>query len=475
MASESGELYPSESTWLLSRTPKGSPGDPFGSELLEPNEPPSPRKLRSSLGFWDVYAMTVTVLLNAIFINHSILQVGSLVSALALFATAGLVTCCCVAVYIELSTFLPSAGGDYEYIRVAFGNMPGFTYAWMMYIFLQACTTCMQALTFSTHISCKLFPDLRHHENEPCMPQEGQSIYSVKIKATAIAGILALVWLNCFSIKVVSRIQKAFAVMKGAMVAFVFLISVRYAIQNDAVIKANVKPNWSQNSVQQVYSIVTSLLWSVNGFNSVVCLSEEVVNPRKNMRGGLFYGMLTILVAYGALVVSYFCVLDKDKLSERTGVAAQVVSITMGRKYESVFTVFVALSTLACLNGGIATGSRWLFATARNRQMPSFMAKLGKRTSSPYAAALMQSSWYFYAMIACAYLKFQWTLHSQIWTRKRILTSGCALVVFVASLVMMSISFYEKPLVTLLSLCFMLSSIPAYHFGEWIKYRTSWI
>ena len=88
----------------------------------------------------------------------------------------------------------------------------------------------------------------------------------------------------------------------------------------------------------------------------------------------------------------YFCVLDKDKLNERTGVAAQVVSITIGRKYESVFTVFIALSTLACLNGGIATGSRWLFATARNRQMPSFMAKLGKRTSSPYAAALMQVS-----------------------------------------------------------------------------------
>ena len=71
-----------------------------------------------------------------------------------------------------------------------------------------------------------------------------------------------------------------------------------------------------------------------------------------------------------------------------------------------------------------------------------------------------QSSWYFYAMIACSYLKFQWTLHSQIWTRKRILTSGCALVVFTSSLVMMSISFYEKPLVTILSLCFVLSSIP---------------
>ncbi len=63
------------------------------------------------------------------------LQVGSLVSALIIFGVAGLATCCAVAVYIELSTFLPSAGGDYEYIRVAFGNMSGFTYAWMMCVY----------------------------------------------------------------------------------------------------------------------------------------------------------------------------------------------------------------------------------------------------------------------------------------------------------------------------------------------------
>ena len=72
-------------------------------------------------------------------------------------------------------------------------------------------------------------------------------------------------------------------------------------------------------------------------------------------------------------------------------------------------------------------------------------------------------------MIACAYLKFQWTLHSQIWTRKRIMTSCCAAVVFLSSLVMMSISFYEKPFVTILSLCFVLSSIPAFHVSEYFK------
>ena len=74
-------------------------------------------------------------------------------------------------------------------------------------------------------------------------------------------------------------------------------------------------------------------------------------------------------------------------------------------------------------------------------------------------------------MIACAYLKFQWTLHSQIWTRKRIVTSGCALVVFSASLVMMAISFYETPFMTIVSMCFVLSSIPAFHLCEYLKYR----
>ena len=74
-------------------------------------------------------------------------------------------------------------------------------------------------------------------------------------------------------------------------------------------------------------------------------------------------------------------------------------------------------------------------------------------------------------MIACAYLKFQWTLHSQIWTRKRIVTSGCALVVFSASLVMMAISFYETPFMTIVSMCFVLSSIPAFHLSEYLKYR----
>lgn len=373
----------SESTWLLR-----SPTKDLGSELLEFNETPGPRKLRASLGFWDVYSLTITILLNGIFISHEIMQVGSLLSALILFALASFVTLCCVAVYLELSTFLPSAGGDYEYIRVAFGNMPGFTYAWMMYIFLQTCTTCMQALTFSTHISCKLWPDLKHEE--ACVPVEGQTINSIKIKALAIIGILCIVWLNCCSARTVSRVARCFAAMKGAMVAFVFALSVRYAVQHGQIIRENIRPDWSRASVQQVNSIVTSLLWSVNGFNSVVCLSEEVVNPRKNVRGGLFYGMLTILLAYLALVVSYFCVLSPADQGNGRGVAADVVRLAAGPRYESVFTVFIALSTLACLNGGIATGGRWLFAVARNRQMPSFIALLGKKTSAPYAAVIMQ-------------------------------------------------------------------------------------
>ena len=334
--------------------------------------------------------MVITILLNCIFINHEIMQIGSLVSALVLFSIAAVVTCCCVAVYIELSTFLPSAGGDYEYIRVAFGNMSGFTYAWMMYIFLQACTTAMQALTFSTHISCKLFPELKEKENSPCIPAHGKSINSIRIKGIAIAGILLSTWLNCNSIKFVSRVQNLLALIKGAMVVFILAISLSYAVEHSEIVKENSKPDWNKTNIQQMNVIVTSLLWSVNGFNSVVCLSEEVLNPRKNMRGGLFYGMLSVLFAYGALIVSYFCVLDPKNLDTKMGIAAQVVTVTMGKHWEFVFTIFISISTLACLNGGIATGGRWLYAVARNNQMPSFVARLGRKTHAPYAAVLMQ-------------------------------------------------------------------------------------
>lgn len=83
-----------------------------------------------------------------------------------------------------------------------------------------------------------------------------------------------------------------------------------------------------------------------------------------------------------------------------------------------------------------------------------------------------QNSWYFYAMVGCAYLQFQWTLHSQIWTRKRVLTSACAVVVVLASLIMTAISLYDSPFMTIFSFCFMLSSIPVYHLMEYFKYRT---
>ena len=313
--------------------------------------------LQSSLGFSDVYSFTITILLNAIFINHAVLEIGSLVSALILFACAGLVTGCAVALYMELSTFLPSAGGDYEYIRVAFGNMSGFTYAWMMFFFLQSCTTAMQALTFSTHVSCKLFPQITEGSGvSPCERIEGHTISNMKVKAIAIGGILLIVWLNFSTVKVVSRVQSYFALIKGAMVAFVLAISVRYAIQNPKVLTENAEANWKKTNIQSFDKIVTSLLWNVNGFNSVVCLSEEVVNPRKNLRGGLFYGMLTIFFAYLALVVSYYCVLDPNNLDYKTGTAAEVVRKTMGKHWESVFTVFVAISTLSSLNAGIATG-----------------------------------------------------------------------------------------------------------------------
>lgn len=466
------------------RTPGGVASSGEVSALL--GAPVGP-KLARTLGMTDVYCMIVCVLVNSVFISPVIVQQGSLLSALVILGIAGAITLACVVVYTELAAFLPSAGGDYEYIRVAFGSRPAFAYAWTMLVFLQSCTTALEALAFSSLMYCDMMPSLRHHDGE-CTTSEGVAIHDYRVKGIAIVAVLAATAFNCLDVRRVAGAQRLFALMKFAVVALVFGACVRYAWGAPDRLRASLRFDWSVFRFQNLHHVITALLWSVDGFNSIVCLSEEMRHPKVQMGRALFYGVITILAMYALLVVSYFCVLDPAIVVQRgKGVAMQAMAVAAGERWGAAISVLVALSALATINGYIMTGGRWLYAAARNGHFPRVLTSLGARSRAPYAAVIVQgvwpaaclafqgpsfddllsffgiNAWLFYFVVAMAFLKFQATVDNQTWTRRRTASLAAAGVVLVCCAIMLLLSVYNSPFITLLSFTFLLSSIPAQH------------
>lgn len=375
--------------------------------------------MKKSLNLFDTTLLVAGSMIGSgIFIVSSDIarSVGSAGWLLIVWILSGLITLLAALSYGELAGMMPQAGGQFVYIKKAFGNLTAFVYGWTVFLVIQTGVIAAVAVAFAkfTGVFIPFF-------------EEGNVLFQiVNFKVTsaqllAIAIIAILTFINTRGIENGKTIQRIFTSAKLIALFALIIVGIYYGFHTD-VFSTNMTHAWDAKQVvnsptneflplsgmalaSAIGVAMIGSLFSSDAWNNVTFIAGEVEKPQRNIPLGLFFGVSMVTIIYVLANVAYLCLLpldgsaDSDSVigqgimfaqKDRVGTAALFVVFGDVAKY--LMAALIMVSTFGCNNGLILAGSRLFQSMAKEGLFFKNVAKLNK-FNVPQNALILQGIW----------------------------------------------------------------------------------
>jgi APA family basic amino acid/polyamine antiporter len=294
-------------------------------------------------------------------------QVGAAGWLLAVWALAGAMTVMAARCYAELAAMFPHAGGQYVFLREAFGPLAGFLYGWTLFLVIQTGTIAAVAVAFAKFLAV-LVPGLG-----PAPLAEVAGISFSPQQLVAIAVIAGLTAANLRGVATGKGIQNAFTVAKVGALLAVIALGLGFAARSE-VFAANFAAPFDTGRahgslVAGFGAAMVGALFSSDAWNNVTFTAAEVRDPRRTLPRALWMGTGLVVTLYLLTNVAYLAVLPV--LGSPSGatalergiagatddrVATAVAGEVLGGSAAGVMAVLIMISTFGCTRRWPPTG-----------------------------------------------------------------------------------------------------------------------
>ncbi len=313
---------------------------------------------------------------------------GSPFWVLMCWLLSGIITLFAALSYGELAAMMPEAGGQFIFLKRAFGNLTAFVYGWTVFLVIQTGVIAAVAVAFAKYLGVLM----------PAISQEnGFHIGTFFISVSQLVAIVSIIFLTAIhtqgikngrSIQRVFTISKLLALFGLIILGFVSLGSENHLAENfnDPFFASKYDPETQQSTPLNWLSILmfsgTALigaLFSSDAWNNVTFLSAEIKNPQRNLPLGLSIGVFIVTIIYILANVAYFILLpalgDPNGTSpqelgimfaENDRVATAALYSFFGNTSIYIMAILIVVSTFGCNNGLILAGSRLFQSMATN-------------------------------------------------------------------------------------------------------------
>lgn len=350
--------------------------------------------LRRELGLWGAVSIVVgTIIGSGIFLvpKAMILQVGSPMAVFGVWIFGGLLTLAGALSYAELAAALPEAGGDYVYLREAYGEFWGFVYGWTQMWVAKSGSIATLATAFFLYLA-NFYPALDSvwfSIAVPAGPNGGPlEIRYGQLLAMLIILLFAVV--NYFGIRVGGNVQIAITVVKIILIAAIIVIGLSSAAGSAANYRSSIP---APGGIAGFFGALVAALWAYDGWNNLNMIGSEIRNPQRNFPLALIFGTLGVVAVYLLANAAYFHVLDARAASESNRVAAEMMWRISGAGGASAVSMAAMISILAALNGSILSGSRVPYAMAHDGYFFRCVADVNVRFRTPGISIFLLSGW----------------------------------------------------------------------------------
>jgi len=330
--------------------------------------------------------------------------------------------------YAELGAVRPYAGGEYVYIRDAYGPLPAFLYGWTWFLIAKPASIAtvtagiVRVLGTFSRFSFLPNPLIVWHvtANRAFAVNYGHLV--------AIGATVLITALNYVGVRKAGNFQFAFTVLKVAMIVGIALVAFAAA-----------SGSWSnfgthfaaKGGIAGFMAALVAALWAYDGWNDLNMVSEEVQRPEKTIPIALIAGVGLVAVLYMGLNAGIQKALPADVIANSAVPAAVASEAALGRVGISLVSIGMMISMLATLNGTVMSGGRVPFAVARDGYFFKALGEVHPKFHTPALALVIQgvvaillivvggafaelfslaifAEWLFYVVAASTIFVFRW-------------------------------------------------------------------
>jgi amino acid transporter len=332
------------------------------------------------LTLWDAVAIVVGCIIGAgIFrvpgpIAHHLETPGVI---LCVWLAGGLLSMAGALCYAELSSLFPKTGGDYVYLREAYGHAVSFLFGWTKLFVERTGTIAIIAYVFAEYVGYLA------------------GISKGWVRGIAVLAIAALTAANVAGLRYGKHIQNIFTSLK--VLALIFIIGLGIAFLPWQAQTG--MPSFFSPPVHGGWPLIQSggmalifVLWTYGGWTEAAYVAEEVQQPARNVPRAIIGGLAFVTAIYLAVNVIYYLYIPSSEMKETKLVAAVLVTKILGPWGGKLVALFVAASTFGALNGYILTGGRILYALSEDHALFHRLSAVHAKFHTPFLALIFNGA-----------------------------------------------------------------------------------
>lgn len=329
--------------------------------------------LARRLGLFDVTMLVMGGIIGSgIFVNPSEVahHIGSPAWIVGVWVLGGVVALAASFVYAELAARRPEVGGQYAYLRDAYGPMPAFLYGWALLLVIQSGGMAAVAITFARY-----FNELTHS--------------AIPDGVVGVSALVVLTVINCLGVRSGSSVQSGLMVLKIAAIGMLVVVGWLFAptATTTAATSEQLAP---ATTLAAIGAALTPVMFSYGGWQTSGFVAGEMKNPQRDLARGLVLGVAAVILLY--CLVAFVCVhaLGAAGLAASKTPASDVMRLALGQKGATLIALGIAISTLGFLSQGMLTAPRVYFAMAEDGLFFRSVASVNARTRVPVIAIILQ-------------------------------------------------------------------------------------
>jgi len=285
--------------------------------------------------------------------------------------------------YAELGAMKPQAGGEYVYVRDAYGPLMGFLYGWTW--FLIAKPASIATVTTGLVRTLATFP-VFHFFTLPFFSISNFAITYGQL--AAIAAAVFITWLNYIGVRRAGEFQFLFTLLKVAIILAIVFVGFTYkggTWANFATEFAGAK-----GGIAGFFAALVAALWAYDGWNDLNMVAGEIRDPQRNIPLSLIWGVATVGLLYVLVNAAVQYAMPATAVAASARPAADTVTLALGRMGGTLVSIGIAISMFVTLNGTTMSGARVPFAMARDGYFFQSIATVHPRFHTPSVSLLVQ-------------------------------------------------------------------------------------
>lgn len=385
------------------------------SPSAAPSTLPEAAKLRPVLGLFSAASIVVGGTIGSgVFFKPKYLALGFLAAAagtgdaekyvpliLALWVGCGLVNLCGALTLAELSTMMPHSGGNYLYLREAYGRIWAFLWNWAEFWVIRSGSTAALAaiMTIAARGLFKEFGYVPPLSPEQAALMAGSSYVELWCLAKPfeiglpLTVIISLAALNIIGTSWGGMFQNVTTVIKVGFVGLLALLPFM-TLGAPKVFELPLAAHPAQGTLlAAVAGALAGIMWAYDGWGMVTVVAEEIKDPQRNVPRALFGGVVFLTIIYFGANLAYHRTMSLETLAGVDNAAVPLTREYLGDFMARLVQAMVMISVLGALNSNILVGPRVLFAAARDNHWLSRFSRIDPRFGTPAVAIAALALW----------------------------------------------------------------------------------